>query len=176
MRLAAWRHERQRSKGDGAPFLTHPVAVALLCARAGEGDETVAAALLHDVLEDTPTTRDEMAAEVGEAVTSIVEQVTKPEDLPWREQSRRYVDRLRGARREALAVAAADKIHNLFRLIRAYELEGPVVEKRFNSTFKERIATYEEVREVVARRWPDCPLLPELERQLARARRVLPIR
>ncbi|MFN2431337.1 MAG: HD domain-containing protein [Gemmatimonadota bacterium] len=174
VRLAVRRHQGQLSKGDGEPFITHPVAVALLCGRAGLDDATVAAALLHDVLEDTDTTREELAAAVGERVADAVDHVTKAGDgRPWRDEMRSYVERLRGAPRQALAVAAADKVHNLFRLVRAVEREGPDVERRFNSTFAERLAAYGDVRDVVRERWPDCPLLPALDRELRRANETL---
>jgi (p)ppGpp synthase/HD superfamily hydrolase len=175
LRLAVRQHAGQLRKGDREPFLTHPVAVALLCARAGLDDETIAAALLHDVVEDTEVGLEELARVVGEEVARAVDYVTKAEGrLSWEEKSQLYARRLRDADRRALAVAAADKIHNLYAMLLAYEREGSEVEGRFNSTFAERVGAYEEVRDVVRERWPDCPLLPELDRQLARARRIFP--
>jgi (p)ppGpp synthase/HD superfamily hydrolase len=177
IRIAVRQHEGQLRKGDQEPFITHPFAVALICARAGLSARTIAAALLHDVLEDTDMTRREMAAALGDGgdeVAKIVDEVTKAEGrLTWEEKSRLYLDRLRTAELEALAVAAADKIHNLYALVLAYELEGDLIRKRFNSTLEERVRSYEDVRDLVRSRWPDCPLLPELERQLERAREVL---
>jgi (p)ppGpp synthase/HD superfamily hydrolase len=173
IRLAARAHAGQTRKGDGEPFITHPVAVALLCARAGLDAETTAAALLHDVLEDTDVTFEKLAREVGEEVALSVSFVTKEEGGSWSEKSRRYVERLKSADRRALAVAAADKIHNLYAMRLAFEREGSKVERRFNSTFQERVESYAAVRDLLIELWPDCPLLPELERQLALARASL---
>lgn len=55
----------------------------------------------------------------------------------------------------------------------AHEREGEQVEARFNSTFVERLEAYAAVRDVIRARWPDCPLLPGLERELERAREKL---
>jgi (p)ppGpp synthase/HD superfamily hydrolase len=175
IRVAVRQHEGQLRKADDQPFITHPVAVALLVARFGLGVKTIAAALLHDVLEDTDMEPSELADAVDGRVARIVEEVTKEEGerLSWAERSRRYVEKLRTASPDALAVAAADKIHNLFALMLAHEREGEVVFERFNASSEERLATYEEVRDVIRMRWPDCPLLPELDRQLERARQEL---
>lgn len=177
IRTAVCQHQGQVRKGDNQPFITHPVAVALICARAGLSARTIAAALLHDVVEDTKMTRSELAHELGaegDKVAGIVADVTKvPGRLTWGEKSRRYVEHLRGADREALAVAVADKIHNLYALILAHKKDGDRIWERFNSTAEERIQWYEEVRDLVRARWPDCPLLPELDRRLERAREVL---
>ncbi len=177
IRLAVRLHAEQLRKGDRQPFVTHPIAVALLCARAGLSARTIAAALLHDVVEDTEMTGPELAAALGEGgdeIARTVHDVTKAEGrLSWEEKSRLYLERLRTADREALAVAAADKIHNLYALVLAYEREGDAIRTRFNSTLEQRLRFYEEVRDLVRARWPDCPLLPELDRQLERARVVL---
>jgi (p)ppGpp synthase/HD superfamily hydrolase len=177
IRIAVRQHEGQLRKGDDQPFITHPIAVALLCARAGLTVETIAAALLHDVLEDTDMTGVELAEALGEGgdeVARIVEDVTKTaERLPWGEKARRYLEHLRGADLDALAVAAADKIHNLYALVLAYRQEGERLRGRFSSTLEERVRSYEEVRDLIRSRWPDCPLLPGLDRQLERVSEIL---
>jgi (p)ppGpp synthase/HD superfamily hydrolase len=177
IRIAVRQHAGQLRKGDAEPFITHPVAVGLICARAGLPAETIAAALLHDVVEDTGMTGKELASalgEGGEEIAGIVQDVTKASGrLSWEEKARRYLEHLRTAPLEALAVAAADKIHNLYALVLAYEREGDRVRARFTSTLEQRVRSYEEVRDLVRERWPDCPLLPELDRRLERARAVL---
>jgi (p)ppGpp synthase/HD superfamily hydrolase len=183
IRFGVAAHHGQVRKGDGQPFITHPIAVALLCARAGLDAETIAAALLHDVVEDTAHTAEDVESRTSPRVRAAVEAVTKHEggNVPrrdgeslWRAKGRLYTDRLRTADRPGLAVAAADKIHNLDSLVRAYRENGREALDRFRSKIPERLSFYADVRDVVRERWPDCPLLPELERQLARARAALP--
>lgn len=77
--FARGRHGGQRRRGSATPFWVHPVRVAIGLAGWGEEDPVLLqAALLHDVVEDTPTTVEEVRAGFGERVGSIVEQVTAP--------------------------------------------------------------------------------------------------
>ena len=76
-------HDGQmRSSGD--PYITHPVAVALNLAKMKLDHETLMAALLHDVIEDTPVTKDELAELFGHTVAELVEGVSKLDKLKFR--------------------------------------------------------------------------------------------
>ena len=74
--IASKYHEGQFRK-SGDPYVQHPIEIAYILTTLHAGPSTIAAGLLHDVLEDTSMTREEMCAEVGEDVTSIVDGVTK---------------------------------------------------------------------------------------------------
>ncbi|HRW38274.1 MAG TPA: HD domain-containing protein, partial [Aquihabitans sp.] len=74
--LAAAAHEGQ-SRKSGEPYIHHPLAVARIVADLGLDEETVAAALLHDSVEDTGVTLDELAERFGDDVAQIVDGVTK---------------------------------------------------------------------------------------------------
>lgn len=72
-------------RADGfTPYYTHPFKVAALVMEWGGSDEQVAAAYLHDVLEDTDMTAGELAALFGDEVAAIVKELTFPEDMPNR--------------------------------------------------------------------------------------------
>jgi (p)ppGpp synthase/HD superfamily hydrolase len=76
-------HAGQTRKYYGEPYMVHPTAVALTVAKRGYSDEVIAAALCHDVLEDTAATTADMTEVLGERVTQLVLEVTdvaKPED------------------------------------------------------------------------------------------------
>jgi len=77
MRAATAAHEGVLDKG-GAPYIDHPVRVSLAVKRAGGDDYEVAAALLHDTVEDTATTLDEVRYEFGERVADLVGAVSRP--------------------------------------------------------------------------------------------------
>lgn len=78
--FARGRHGGQRRRGSATPFWVHPVRVALSLAEWGEDNPLILqAALLHDVVEDTPTSVDEVAAGFGDDVASVVSQLTAPE-------------------------------------------------------------------------------------------------
>src|SRR5687768_4846146 len=76
--FAAEKHRHQRRKGrEASPYINHPVAVAWLLAEAGVTDRvTLMAAILHDTLEDTKTTRKELERKFGRRVCAVVEEVT----------------------------------------------------------------------------------------------------
>ena len=78
-------HDGQmRSSGD--PYITHPVAVTVLLANMKLDHETLAAGLMHDVIEDTPVTKQELAAEFGETIAGLVEGVSKLDKLKFKDK------------------------------------------------------------------------------------------
>jgi len=114
--FAAERHRDQRRKGkDASPYINHPLALAnLLASESGERDPTViAAALLHDTVEDTGTTFAEIERNFGPAVARIVREVTDDKALPKAERKRLQVEHAAHLSRAAKLVKLADKICNL---------------------------------------------------------------
>ena len=109
--FAEERHAGQQRLADGAPFLMHPVEVASLLEREGCPDHVVAAAVLHDVLEDTDTQRSELADRFGPAVADLVAGVSDDPGIAGEEARKDDVrERVRRAGGEGLAVYAADKV------------------------------------------------------------------
>ena len=111
-------HKGQTRKYTGAAYIVHPVAVAASVAGVGADDETVAAALLHDVLEDTGCTAARLARLFGVRVARIVMQVTNPSTSTWatgNRAARKRMDRLhlRSACPEAKTIKLADVIDNV---------------------------------------------------------------
>ncbi|MDO4626944.1 MAG: bifunctional GTP diphosphokinase/guanosine-3',5'-bis pyrophosphate 3'-pyrophosphohydrolase [Pasteurellaceae bacterium] len=81
--IARDAHEGQ-FRSSGEPYITHPVAVAMILAQMHLDHEAVMAALLHDVIEDTPYTEEQLTAEFGKSVAEIVEGVSKLDKLKFR--------------------------------------------------------------------------------------------
>ena len=114
--FAARRHAGQRRKGLNAePYVNHLTEVALLLAEATDGADPalVMAGLLHDTIEDTRTTRDELAAMFGEDVASLVVEVTDDTHLDRESRRRLQVESAPGKSRRARMIKIADKIANL---------------------------------------------------------------
>src|SRR5579863_6095940 len=89
--FAAHKHRDQRRKGaEASPYINHPIAVANVLANEAHIIEPVvlAAALLHDTIEDTDTTVDELVAEFGSEIAGIVLEVTDDKSLPKQERKR----------------------------------------------------------------------------------------
>ncbi len=109
--FARERHSDQRREADGAPFLLHPLEVAALLKRERYPDPVIAAAVLHDVLEDTDAGPRELERQFGAQVSRLVALVSDDPSIADKDQRKRDVrERVRGSGREALAVYAADKI------------------------------------------------------------------
>jgi guanosine-3',5'-bis(diphosphate) 3'-pyrophosphohydrolase len=114
--FAAHKHRDQRRKDAGAsPYINHPIALAdVLVNEAGVTDVAVlCAALLHDTVEDTDTTHDELVGAFGERIAGIVAEVTDDQALPKAERKRLQVAHAPGLSAQAKLVKLADKICNL---------------------------------------------------------------
>ncbi|XP_046452262.1 guanosine-3',5'-bis(diphosphate) 3'-pyrophosphohydrolase MESH1-like [Daphnia pulex] len=114
--FAAIKHRNQRRKdSDSTPYINHPVGVArILTSEAGIKDLIVLqAALLHDTVEDTDTTFEELEKKFGKAVTDVVREVTDDKSLPSEERKRLQIVHAPTSSHEAKLVKLADKLYNL---------------------------------------------------------------
>lgn len=119
LRWAVQGHEGQVRKGSPVPYIEHPMAVAMLLDRAGFAEEVVIAGLLHDLVEDTDITIDEVRSRFGEAVAEAVAGCTEVKHdaqggkRPWADRKRDHLEILKSATLATKAVILADKLHNL---------------------------------------------------------------
>ncbi len=114
--FAADRHRRQRRKdAEASPYINHPLALAHVLSREGKisDPDILCAALLHDTVEDTETSLDELERLFGARVAAIVAEVTNDETLPKAEQKRLQVANAASKSLGAKLVKLADKISNL---------------------------------------------------------------
>lgn len=143
MRFAADKHRDQRRKdSSGTPYINHPIEVAdLLVNRGGINDETVIiAAVLHDTVEDTDATIDEISNLFGPEIASVVEEVTDDTSLSSEERKRQQVENAATASEAAKLVKLADKICN----IRDMQANPPA-----NWSIKRRYEYFEWAKQVV---------------------------
>ncbi len=127
----AHAHASQIRKVDGSPYVVHPTVVAITVASHGFGEAAIAAALVHDVLEDTEITEQQLADELGDEVLQIVRAVTEDKSLAWEERKAAYVHSIQSASDEAKAVSLADKIHNVRSILSAHSAMGSEVWAKF---------------------------------------------
>jgi guanosine-3',5'-bis(diphosphate) 3'-pyrophosphohydrolase len=114
--FAADKHRNQRRKDtDASPYINHPIALAnILVNEGGITDINVlCGAILHDTIEDTETTKEELTQQFGEKITSIVLDVTDDKTLPKAERKLKQIEHASHASNEAKLVKLADKISNL---------------------------------------------------------------
>lgn len=132
VRIAAIAHKEQVRKTDNTPYIVHPIMCAFLLKEHGFGPEVIAAALVHDVVEDTDVTLNDLRTELGNTVADIVAAVSEDGSLAWEERKQAYVASVREASEEAKAVSIADKIHNMESLLAALDEQGEALWAKFN--------------------------------------------
>lgn len=167
-RLAVEAHDGQTYKTDDAPYIVHPFSIALFLARHGFSDTVIAAALVHDVLEDTDVGEDEMTRTLGPEVVTIVKTVSEDATLPWEERKQKYVEAVRSGSVEAKAVSLADKINNLERLISRHHMQGPAVWSHFNRGKEDKLWFDANMLAMFKETW-DHPLIAQYEHLLQEA-------
>lgn len=114
-KFAALKHRDQRRKDHAAsPYIIHPVTVATELTEAGITDpEVIAAALLHDTLEDTETTPEELTDVFGERICSMVLELTDDKDLDKQVRKQLQIDHAPSLSEGAALVKICDKIANV---------------------------------------------------------------
>jgi len=116
--MAATAHGTQLRK-DGTPFLTHPLAAALIASEMGLDEDSIIAALLHDSLEDTTLTFEEIEEQFGASVAAIVEGVTKLTRVQYTSKEEEQMENLRkmlmAMARDirVILIKLADRLHNM---------------------------------------------------------------
>jgi guanosine-3',5'-bis(diphosphate) 3'-pyrophosphohydrolase len=115
-RFSADKHRSQRRKDeDASPYINHPIEVAELLATVGGVTDTeiLMAAILHDTVEDTDTTGEELEARFGAGVRALVAEVTDDKTLPKGERKRLQVEHAPHLSARAKQIKIADKISNV---------------------------------------------------------------
>jgi (p)ppGpp synthase/HD superfamily hydrolase len=139
-KLAAKKHATQANKGSGIPYLTHLLAVSSLVIEYGGTEDQAAAALLHDVLEDTKTSYKEVKKATNKKVADMVDACSSKKfgeknSDPW-VVKKRYLEKLKDKKPNdpSLLVALSDKVHNAERTVNEYP-KTPTAQKKYWSKF-----------------------------------------
>lgn len=170
LNTATHLHQGQARKGEEFPYIVHPYSVAIILSEYTADENILIAGLLHDTLEDCAYTPEQLTADFGEKVASIVQEVTEDFKLKeaqgtessWVERKSKYLEHLKVASPEAMMVCAADKIHNLRSMYDAYQIHGPKLWIEFNSPIEKKLWFYGEVLKVVKERL-ESGIVEELE-------------
>jgi (p)ppGpp synthase/HD superfamily hydrolase len=172
LELAEKAHAGQTRNGSGGmAYIHHPVAVAELLAANGFDESTVAAALLHDVVEDSEARIDDIAADFGQRVADLVAALTEDGSIePFerrKDEHRRHVEEAGG---EALAIYAADKLSNIRVLRRALASEGESAGEEFEAPLDVKERVWAADLAMLRRRAADLPFVDELAGELEKLR------
>lgn len=164
----ASRLHRDQIRRDNlkTPYISHVVGVMILLSSATHDEDILLAGLLHDVLEDTDYTPEEMEEKFGKRVTSIVLGVTEESKLnnievTWKEEKDQYLAKLHEASDESVMVSIADKTQNLRSLIEMIHSEKGGALSGFGSDHTSRVWFNEEVLKIGEERFGDDHVLVE---------------
>jgi len=165
-------HAGQTRNGSGGmPYIEHPITVAARLEELGYRDEVLAAALLHDVVEDSDRTLDELREKFGEDVAGMVGALTDDEALDsYRERKAEHRERVAAADAEAMAIYGADKLTNVTTLRAAYEAEGDAVRDEFKVPIELKTEIWEADLELLREKAPELAFLDDLDAELSRLR------
>ena len=135
--FAVRAHRNVERKGKGFPYIVHPMEAMSIVATMTNDQELLAAAALHDVLEDTDTTVDDLQREFGERVALLVEaesdiRIEGSRTDSWHQRKQAAIDRLALASRDAKTVALGDKLSNMRAIARDYARQGDALWNLFN--------------------------------------------
>ena len=158
-------HAGQTRNGSGGlPYLEHPRMVAATLAGHGYPDEVLAAALLHDVVEDSDTTVDELRAEFGDAVADLVAALSDDESIEsYRDRKDEHRGRVAAVDGDALAIYAADKLTNMTTLDAAIKAEGMRVADEYDVPIGLKLEVWEADAAMLRHEAPELALLEPLD-------------
>lgn len=174
IQFAARKHHGQmRRETEPLPYITHLFSVALLVAEDGAHDDVVTAALLHDTLEDTDTSREEIIAAFNERVATLIEAVSEAKEkdgkkLDWKERKEAYLANLETVPDDAVLIAIADKIDNIESKLEAFAKEGKALHERWGQPPGEYLWYHGEALRIAQMRLSDHRLTKRFTEAYAR--------
>ena len=137
--FAVHAHAGTERRGKGYPYIVHPMEAVEIVATMTADQELLAAAALHDTVEDTEVTVEQIRAEFGERIASLVadESDVMPEGMTeeasWHQRKQAAIDRLSKASHDAKIVALGDKLSNMRAIARDYAEIGDALWNRFHA-------------------------------------------
>ncbi len=131
--FAAKKHAGQMRKGTDIPYISHPMEVMQILTENRCSENVIIAGILHDTLEDTDTTPENICNLFGEEILSIVRSESEDKSKTWKERKQTTIDNLFGASPEVKLVCRADKLSNLRSMKADLATVGDTLWERFNA-------------------------------------------
>lgn len=168
--FATEAHDGQMRKGGkNTPYITHPLAVGDILQDVGATVPEIVAGILHDVVEDTDRTLNEISLTFGDEVATYVDYTTEESKAEkWKVRKVKYIERLTNAPYSAVLVASADKLHNARDTLEDYRKYGDDVWSMFNSQKDSQFWYYRSLIELFEARGIPEKIVEELKIVLTR--------
>ncbi|HXF30398.1 MAG TPA: HD domain-containing protein [Solirubrobacterales bacterium] len=158
-----------RNGSGGLPYIEHPRMVAATLAARDYDETTLAAALLHDVIEDSDATVEDLRGEFGDQVADLVAALSDDESIDsYRDRKDEHRGRVAAVDGDALAIYAADKLTNMTTLHAAIEAEGMRVADEYNVPIGLKLEVWAADAAMLRDAAPDLSLLDPLDAAISR--------
>ena len=171
--FAAERHGNAPRKGKEKLYFFHPMEAASIVGNLTSDEEVIAAAVLHDTLEDTGTTPEELLERFGSRVLELVQAETEERDpgvskeQSWQERKDATITRIGKASREERMICLGDKLSNIREIARDYDQLGEKLWERFNQKDPALIGKYYgDILALMEEEFGDIPETREYRRHL----------
>ena len=162
--FAVKAHRGQFRKGSFVPYIIHPVNVGSILIKSGCSDEVVVAGILHDTVEDTYITVQDIDANFGDKIASLVKAVSEPnKNDTWENRKKHTIEMLKTAPLDIVMIEIADKLDNIRSILDDYYSRGDKVWKKFKKGKNKQAWYYNSLVEVFAGRLKEEPGLSLFE-------------
>ena len=167
--FAVKAHKGMQRKSKTRPFILHPLEAMLIVSTITEDEDVLAAAVLHDVIEDTPYTKQDIEKEFGKRIADLVDSESEnkregqdPKET-WMIRKRETIEHLSKSSREVKLICLGDKLANLREMARDYRKNGKTLWEVFNSTREMQNWYYWAVLSVLKPEFEGTPAIKEYE-------------
>ncbi len=143
-------HENQVRKLDQDIYVAHPLEVGMLLAKYGMSDEVICSGILHDTVEDTDMTLDDIEAKFGKIVKTYVGFCSETNKcLDWKTRKINYLSQIASAPLDVLFIVCVDKLTNIMSIYRNIDKMGDSIWDYFNAGYEEQKWYYSEILEIL---------------------------
>lgn len=160
-------YQKQKRKVKDISYITHPLTVGIILAKAGADEDVIAAGILHDTIEDSvpekKVTCEMLEERFGKRVADGVLSVTETDkSLIWEERKKETLERVEIFSQDSLLIKSADIVSNASELLDDYFRYREEIFENFSAPKDKIIRNYLEIIKLILERWEDNPLKEDL--------------
>ena len=148
--FATERHSGQVRKGTAIPYIVHPIEAMYILFRMGADENQLIAGVLHDTIEDTETTKEEICELFGEDVAELVAAHSEDKSKNWEDRKIAAIDHFLKADKRLKMVVMADKLSNMRAIAADYKAVGDKLWERFNASPEKQAWYYGKLNSALA--------------------------
>lgn len=161
--FASLKHKHQKRKGTNIPYIVHPVEVMYILKEEGFDEDTVISGLLHDTVEDTKTTINEIEEKFNKTIANYVNALSEDKSKHWVERKKEHLNDVKNSCLNVKAIFLADKLANLRSIAQDIDTIKEDTWKKFNSD-KQSIGWYYSSALNICRELENLKMYKEVEK------------